>query len=176
MIPVGVSMFICVHYYHSCSNDPCWHEQDYIQPPYHHSIYCRHRNNGPHLCEDVRLYRDGNLNPSVCQPNLMWYHSNPKMILPSSAHALVGQFTLSRQEQIQTVMQSWAHNFCLTCQQLSWKCKKLICPTKDNQQWFLVIIRRKWLPWEFCTWILFLEWQRFTCFWIYFLVNKHIYV
>ena len=47
MIPVGASIFIFVHYY--------------IQPPYHHSIYCRHRSDGPHLCEDVRLYPDANL-------------------------------------------------------------------------------------------------------------------
>lgn len=53
------------------SNDPCWHEQDYIQPPYHHSIYCRHRSDGSHLCEDARLYPDANLE-YLTYPNWSW--------------------------------------------------------------------------------------------------------
>ena len=48
-------------YTYFCSNDARWHEQDYIQPPYHHSIYCRHRSDGPHLCQDVRLNAYANL-------------------------------------------------------------------------------------------------------------------
>jgi hypothetical protein len=58
------------------------HEQDYIQSPYHHYIYCRHRNGGPHLCEDIRLYPDGNLNASVCLlASFLSYVSLKKLII-----------------------------------------------------------------------------------------------
>ena len=99
MIPVGMSMFICVHYYHSCSNDPRWHEQDYIHPPYHHFIHCRHRNDGPHLCEDVRLYPDGNLNALVCLlSSFLIYVSLKRLIIDGASIVMSMLITLHREQ------------------------------------------------------------------------------
>ena len=81
------------------SNDPCWHEQDYIQPPYHHSIYCRHRSDGPHLCEDVRLYPDGNLNTSVCLlPSFLIYVSLKRLIIDGASIVMSMLSTLHREQ------------------------------------------------------------------------------
>ena len=99
MIPVGVSISICVHYYHSCSNDPRWHEQDYMHPPYHRFIHCRHRNDGPHLCEDIRLYPVGNLNASVCLlPSFLIYVSLKRLIIDGASIVMSMLSTLHREQ------------------------------------------------------------------------------
>ena len=87
-------------YTYFCSNDPRWHEQDYIQPPYHHSIYCRHRNDGPHLCEDIRLYPNGNLNASVCLlPSFLIYVSLKRLIIDGASIVMSMLSMLHREQQ-----------------------------------------------------------------------------
>ena len=73
--------------------------QEYTQPPYHHSIYCRHRNNGPHLCEDIRLYPDGNLNASVCLlPSFLIYVSLKRLIIDGASIVMSMLSTLHREQ------------------------------------------------------------------------------
>jgi hypothetical protein len=99
MLPVSLSMIICVHYYHSYIKDTLWQEQDYIQHHYHHFIHCRHRNDGPHLCEDVRLYLDGNLNALVCLlPSFLFYVSLRRLIIDGASIVMSMLSTLYREQ------------------------------------------------------------------------------
>ena len=82
-----------------CTLLPLLQQQDYIHPPYHHFIHCRHTNDGPHMSEDVRLYPVGNLNASVCLlPSFLIYVSLQRLIIDGASIVMSMLSTLHREQ------------------------------------------------------------------------------
>jgi hypothetical protein len=76
-----------------------WARLYYIIIPYQHFIYCKHRNDGPHLCEDVRLYPDGNLETSVCLlPSFLIYVLLKRLIIDGASIIMSILSTLHREQ------------------------------------------------------------------------------